>query len=110
MANQFVGLKNPEKRKAWEKHIQACKESGLTQKEYCRINNIAQNTLLYWKKKFREQESAPVSLVPLQIKSDFFKSKSSPLCLIIDDRYKIEINKKFDPGTLLQVLAVIKQL
>ena len=110
MANSIRDLKPSEKQKAWKKHLQTCKESGLTQKEYCRINNLAQNTFLYWKKKFGGQQSASVSLVPLQIKSDFLKFNYSPLCLTIDDRYKIEMNKGFDPETLFQVLAVIKQL
>ncbi len=110
MANQSKGLKLPERRKTWKKHLQACKDSGLTQKEYCRINNIAQNTFLYWKKQLGGQQSKSVSLVPLQIKSDFLKFKSSPLCLTIDDRYKIEMNKGFDPETLFQVLTILKQV
>ncbi len=110
MANQSKGLKLPERRKTWKKHLQACKDSGLTQKEYCRINNIAQNTFLYWKKQLGGQQSTSVSLVPLQIKSDVLKFQHSPLCLTIDDRYKIEMNKGFDPETLFQVLTVLKQV
>ncbi len=110
MANQTTGLKLTERRKTWKKHLQACKESGLTQKEYCRINNIPQNTFLYWKKQLGGQQSTSVSLVPLQIKSDFLKFQPSPLCLTIDDRYKIEMNKGFDPETLYQVLTVLKQV
>jgi hypothetical protein len=110
MANESKGLKLPERRKTWKKHLQACKDSGLTQKEYCHINNIPQNTFLYWKKQLGGQQSTSVSLVPLQIKSEFLKLQSSPLCLTIDDRYKIDMNKGFDPETLFQVLTVLKQV
>ncbi len=44
MANRFKVSKLTERRKTWKKHLQACKDSGLTQREYCRINNIPQNT------------------------------------------------------------------
>ena len=39
-----------DKRKFWEDHIQAWHESGLTQAEYCRQNNLKNHRWWYWRK------------------------------------------------------------
>ena len=110
MADQSREILLAEKRKAWERHLHSWKKSGLTQKEYCRINNLTHHTFHYWKKKFYKEHFASVSLIPLQIKPEFSKYHSSPLSLTIDDRYKIDMDKGFDPETLFQVLTVLKQV
>jgi transposase-like protein len=44
-------------------HVQAWKESGISQREYARTNGINPNTFAYWIRKDRESR--------LQITSDF---------------------------------------
>ena len=39
----------------WTGVYQRCKESGLTNREFCRQNGIAEKTFYYWLKKLRER-------------------------------------------------------
>ena len=38
----------------WAKIHRRCKESGLSNREFCRQNGIAEKTFYYWLKKLRE--------------------------------------------------------
>lgn len=41
-----------EKRNFWKHHIDRWQESGLSQTEYCRRQNLKPHQLAYWKKRF----------------------------------------------------------
>ena len=52
-----------EKRQFWEGHIQAWQQSGLTQAEYCRKNNLKNHRWWYWRKRIShppEREDNPL--------------------------------------------------
>ena len=52
----------------WAAVIQECKDSGLTNKEYCIRYGLSEKSVYYWQKKLRTQivASAP-ELVPLEV-------------------------------------------
>ena len=52
----------------WAAVIQECKDSGLTNKEYCIQHGLSEKSFYYWQKKLRTQivASAP-ELVPLEV-------------------------------------------
>ena len=39
-----------QKRIYWKQHIDSWQETGLTQVEYCRRNNLKHHQMVYWKK------------------------------------------------------------
>ncbi len=103
---------NAEKRRLWETHIEKWKASGVSQIEYCRLNNINIKSFRYWKRRMRRLSSAP-ALVELPI------SKGTPLnplacipqfCLVVDQRYRLEIGKGFDSEDLERVVRVLGRL
>jgi len=101
-----------EKRRFWKQQIEHWKESGLTQTEFCRLHNLKTHQLTYWKKRFHSKQEQ-VSLVELQWKPALQPTLSpsgSPLRLILNDQYRIDIDRGFDPFTLQQVVLSLRQL
>ena len=101
-----------EKRRFWEQQIQQWKDSGLSQTEFCRLHDLKAHQFTYWKKRF-DRTQAPVSLVELQWGSTLQSPpcpSGSPLRLILNEQYRIDINRGFDPLTLQQLVLALRQL
>jgi len=101
-----------EKRKVWKELIHHWQESGLTQTEFCRIHNLTPHQFSYWKKRIIKPPETPVSLVQVNMNSTFNSNPihSSPLRLLINDQYRIEVDRDFDPVALQQLLFTLRQL
>lgn len=110
MAESQNIIEPEEKRKFWKQHYLCWQESGLNQSEYCRRNNLSHHQWGYWKKRFVKTECT-TEFVPLALSQSFGGiADRSPIKLIIDERYKIEIERGFDPVTLKILLAALHQL
>jgi len=112
MTSQSRAQQIAEKRLFWEQQIQQWKDSGLTQTEFCHLHNLKPHQLTYWKKRFHRTQ-APVSLIELQLGSAVQShtcSNGSPLRLILDEQYRIDIDRGFDPVTLRQLVLTLRQL
>ncbi len=97
--------KNEERAKFWRKHIEQWAETGLSQREYCRQNNLRSNKFTYWKIKFTKMDhSGELIQIPLPL----HHFKSSGLKLNIGRELQVEIPDGFKKQTLEQVLSVLK--
>jgi hypothetical protein len=104
--NRAVGY--AEKRRLWQIRLDEWKKSGLTQVEYCRRNNLRVNGLLYWKKRLLAKGCvAALVEVPTEIVSRSASVQKSPLCLLIDGRFRVEIAPGFDADTLERLIGVL---
>ncbi len=97
--------KNEERAKSWRIHIEQWAESGLSQREYCRQNNLKSNRFTYWKVKYSKTDQ-PMELVQIPLPIDH--CKSSGLKLNIGRDLQVEIPDGFEKETLEQVLLAIK--
>jgi len=101
-----------QKRTYWKQHIDSWQETGLTQAEYCRRHNLKHHQLVYWKKRFIKTET-DVSFVPLKLEDLLdmpARADRAPLCLVIDDQFKIEIRAGFDAPLLRQLIFALRGL
>jgi hypothetical protein len=101
-----------QKRIYWKQHIDSWQETGLTQAEYCRRNNLKHHQLVYWKKRFLKTET-DASFVPLKLEDLLdipAQPDCAPLCLVINDQFKIEIRAGFDALVLRQVIVALRGL
>ena len=101
-----------QKRNYWKQHIDSWQETGLTQAEYCRRHNLKHYQLVYWKKRFLKTETA-VSFVPLELERLLdipCQQDRAPLCLVINNHFKIEISAGFDPQLLRQLIFTLRGL
>jgi hypothetical protein len=112
MTSQSRAEQIAEKRRFWKQRIQQWKDSGLTQTDFCRLHNLKAHQLTYWKKRFRPTE-APVSLVELKWEPTLQAppcSNPSPLRLILNEQFRIDVGRGFDPVTLQQLVLSLRQL
>jgi len=101
-----------QKRIYWKQQIESWQETGLSQAEYCRRHHLKHHQMVYWKKRFVQIESG-VSFVPLKINglSDISgRPECDTLCLVIDNRFKIEIEHGFDVSLLRQLILALRAM
>jgi hypothetical protein len=103
-----------ETRELWSNHVRAWQESGLSQAAYCRQQQIKSRKFLYWKKRILGNSTLATpptfAELPLEkILQSRDRSSLSALRLELHSRYRIEIERGFDPGTLLELIRVLDQ-
>ena len=111
MAEQSRKGRNREKQRIWTAHIEAWKNSDLTQVEYCREKDLSRHQFTYWNSKLRKKD--PVTFVPIlgtTYRSQVPSHNPAPIKLIIDSRYQIEIGEGFSAGTLLILIHTLGRL
>ncbi len=97
-----------EKRRFWIAHIQAWQNSGYSLAEYCHQHNLVYHRLIYWKTKFKNEQTKPVSFVPVPLQT---KSSDTPLILSLqNDRFRIEICSGFSDKILNQLVTTLESL
>ena len=100
---------NPkQKRKYWEDHFQAWKESGLSQIEYRRQNNLKSHLWWYWRKRISQATDTDVKFVPLSFTSG--NMPGSQISVVTPNGYRIEIDQGFDFSKLRQMVEAVKGL
>ena len=101
-----------QKRSYWKQHIDSWQETGLTQAEYCKRNNLKHHQLVYWKKRFLKTEP-DVSFVPLKFEGLLdlsARQQPASLTLVINNQFKIEIRAGFDSQLLRQLILALRGL
>ena len=101
-----------QKRSYWKQQIEQWQQSGLSQAEYCRRNNLKHHQLVYWKRRCLKTETE-VSFVPVQLEALLdipAPADQASLTVIIDNQFKVEIVAGFDPQLLRQVVTALRGL
>lgn len=93
--------------KYWKSHIDQWSNSGLSQTEYCRQNELSRHKFTYWKIKFKEKH-LPVEFVQVPSVSQVMSGEG--LKLNIGAGLQIEIPDGFSQATLEKVLKTLKVL
>ena len=93
------------KQKHWQEHLLAWEQSGTSQTDYCRAHNLNIKTFAYWRRKL-VKGAEPVRLVQIPSVS----VTVTPMKLIIDDRFAIEVSDRFSPDTLKQLVRAVRDL
>ncbi len=94
-------------RQRWFDRIEDWKQSGLTQKEFCKQQQLRLGSFQRWRGIFMRGEgpesSSAVTFLPVNVTA----APASSLALVIDDYLRIEIPAGFDPVTLKQVVQAL---
>ena len=101
--------------KFWRVHIEAWQKSGLTQSEFCRQRQLSRDAFTYWKKRLPPKQKAEpaVNLVPIPFRlpvPELAAKLSAPLCLVMGERYRLEIVADFDPALLEKVVLTLGRI
>ena len=101
-------LNSKDKHKFWENHIQASQQSGLTQVEYCRENNLKNHQWWYWRKRISHPSDTDVTFVPLRFSSS--KISQAGIRVVTPNGYRIELDPGFDFSKLRQLITAVRGL
>lgn len=98
----------------WQRHIDACNRSPLTQVQYCRQHSLALSTLGYWKRRLdmtRQKKARfyPLTVQPVQSENTRFSSAGVSLHLC-DDRFRIDLSEGFSASLLKKLISTLEQL
>ncbi len=95
-------------RQRWLEHIQAWKQSGLSQKVFCEQCHLGLASFQRWRRIFMSEEQVketpPVTFLPVNVMGP----RASCLTLWINNHLRIEVSQDFDPVTLRQLLQVLQ--
>jgi hypothetical protein len=97
-----------EKRKFWEGHIQAWRESGLSQASYCRQNDLKMHRWWYWRKRISHPADSEITFVPLNFSSD--RMYRAGVKVVTPNGYRIEVDHGFDLSKLRQLITAVRGL
>ncbi len=115
MAQKKSTSEQIKKARRWQRHLQIWRESGLTQVEYCRINNLGVKAFGYWLRKDRKSNNpSPLQLIPVTFRAQSsmnpVEKSSTGLYFNFSDRARIEIARDFDRETFSQILSVLAHI
>ena len=93
-------------REEFQRRIAEWKESGLSQAEYCRRNNLSASKLLYWNKRLSDNNAAHLGFVqlPVSVGTGF-----APIRIEIGNRYCVEVGNGYDPGALEHIVGILSR-
>ena len=100
--------KNRKKTLFWADHIKRWEESGLSQIDYCRANDLSRHHFTYWKCK-NNRKNNPVKFVSVVTQSS---ATSSPISIEllkvhVGDNYRIEVGEGFSEETLIRLIKTL---
>jgi hypothetical protein len=101
-----------QKRSYWKQQIEQWQQTGLTQAEYCRRNNLKHHQLVYWKKRYLKTQS-DVSFAAIQLEDLLdipAPADQASLTVVIDNSLKVEVTEGFDPQLLRQLIVALRGL
>lgn len=97
-----------DKRKYWEGHFRAWEQSGLTQVEYRRQNDLKNHLWWYWRKRILQSVDKDVTFVPLSFTPG--KVSRPHIKVVTPNGYRIEIDNGFEFSKLRRLIAAVKGL
>ncbi len=98
-----------QKRKFWQAHVKAWRESSLSQAEYCCRQGLKSHSLSYWVSKKSVKTNMPLALVEIPMPK-ITACCSPALKLVVDNHHQIEIADHFSAAALEQVLQVLRRI
>jgi len=98
--------KNGEKEALWKTRIEACAQSGLSEKAFCKREGIALSTFRYWKANVRKKQCGFVELVEKETPL----LPSAPLVLVLDGIGTLEIPPQYSAAHLAVVVRALLEV
>jgi hypothetical protein len=92
-------------REFWKNHYQTFKSQGITQREYCRKNELGYWTFNKWKRQF-DNENKSTSLQQLPVK--YQPVKTEKIEIILHKNITILIPEHFSENTLKKIVTALR--
>ena len=111
MINHQQNTTKSQKADFWQNHIDQCLQSSMSQRDYCRLNNLALSTFGYWKRRTTKESENKIQFYPLIVPDTLKKLPGTGLVLKLDnDRFRIEVAEHFSTSALKKLIIALEQL
>lgn len=101
--------KKEQRKNYWQKYYSAYIASGLTQREYCRQNNLCYWTFNSWKRKLEKLEK-PTLLQEIPFTALDKEITQGHIEIILSDNMRLSIPDNFSSETLKRVMNTLGEL
>lgn len=97
----------------WRRHVEAWRESGLSQADYCRQQNLNRKTFSLWTRRVRDDLSmskdSPLELISVQVtpSAPAVTTEASPILLRLAHGAQLELSTAASPHWLAELLRCL---
>jgi hypothetical protein len=97
----------------WRRHVEAWRESGLSQADYCRQQNLNRKTFSLWTRRVRDDLSmskdSPLELISVQVtpSAPVVTAEASPILLRFPHGAQLELSTAVSPCWLAELLRCL---
>ena len=84
----------------WQQHIATWQASGITQADYCKKHGLVPHTFWYWIMEAPQADRMPDAAADPRV---------AAISVHVGCRYRIDLLPGFDPATLRQALAILRE-
>jgi hypothetical protein len=97
------------RREYFGEHVRRWQESGLTQREYCRVEGLGVSAFGYWKRKLCGTSAGQEATELVEVTcTGAQESACGAVVLRIGDRLSIVVREQTDEALLERVLRIVK--
>lgn len=99
----------------WKNHITCWRDSGLSQKLYCKQHGLSVQTFGYWHRKIKKAAEGKPRFYPLAVaavtpSAPREYSGSGLEMSLCDSRFCVTVGRDFDPETLRRLIATLETM
>jgi hypothetical protein len=96
--------------KFWQDHVRAWKDSGLSQRTYCRQHHLREERFSHWKSRLAHTDASSC-FVPVPIKATLAVAiQRRQLSVYAPNGFRVEVSADFDAAMLKKLLAVVQEV
>ena len=97
------------KERQWQRWIDQWRASGLSVRDFCVRHRLPTPTFYSWRRRLQRRAAEPTPFLPVQVVAAPSLSPASPLEVVLADGAVLRVTPGFDPATLRQLLAVLRE-
>jgi hypothetical protein len=101
--------RDKQKERQWQRWIDKWRASGLSVRAFCDRHRLPTATFYAWRRRLQRRAAATASFLPVQVVADPPPPQASPLEVVLADGALLRVASGFDPTTLRQLLAVLRE-
>ena len=94
-------------RNEWEKHIEACSKSGISQKEYCIENHLNFSTFKYWRSRLKKGKTNCPKIIEVPVKP--VNNNSPEINIMLLNGIKISVSCDINPEIIKPYVSLLRE-
>jgi hypothetical protein len=98
------------KTQLWSKRIKSWKQSGLSQRVFCKQQQLVLGTFVYWRSRLKKLQAGEHTDNPRFLPVTLKQQRPTSLILKINGRHHLEIKSDFDPDFLGKVIQAVQKV